>query len=105
MLIKRHVFATVQHDSTVGSFLSALNIFNGITPPYAATVLVELFNTDGQYLVKIWYRNDSVVHPEPFLMTIPGKTCISFHNCCIRSSVGSCFSFYRVTLVYKILLF
>jgi hypothetical protein len=30
------------HDVTVATFLSALNIFNGIQPPYASMVLVEL---------------------------------------------------------------
>jgi hypothetical protein len=30
------------HDVTVATFLSALNIFKGIQPPYASMVLVEL---------------------------------------------------------------
>ena len=73
---------SVQHDSTVAPFLSAMNVFNNISPPYTATVLVELFNSSGQFSVKVLYRNDSVRHPEAYPMTIPGtfyasSTCTS----------------------------
>jgi len=62
-----------QHDSTVVGFLSALGIFNNIYPPYDSSVLVELFNTSGQFSVKVWYRNDTAPDVEPFQMTIPGN--------------------------------
>ena len=52
--------------------MSALKIFNGIKPPYASTVLVELFNTSSQFFVKVCYRNDSDSSAEPFQMIIPG---------------------------------
>ena len=67
------VFTLLQHDTTVASYLSALGIFNNISPPYTSTVLTELFNTSGQFFVKVWYRNDSAVHAELFQMVIPGK--------------------------------
>ena len=38
----RKLFMYSAHDVTVATFLSALNIFNGIQPPYASMVLVEL---------------------------------------------------------------
>jgi lysosomal acid phosphatase len=38
----RKLFMCSAHDVIVATFLSALNIFNGIHPPYASMVLVEL---------------------------------------------------------------
>ena len=67
----------LQHDSTVAAFLSALRVFNDVQPPYASTVLVELFNTSGQFSVQVWYRNDSDIHTEPFQLTIPGQCALS----------------------------
>jgi len=64
--------AFVQHDSTVAPFLCALKVFNGLQPPYACAVLVELFNASGQLFVEVWYRNDSGIDAEPFQMIIPG---------------------------------
>jgi len=65
-------YSILQDDSTVAAFLSALRVFNDVQPPYAAIVLVELFNTSGQFSVQVWYRNDSDIHTEPFQLTIPG---------------------------------
>jgi len=62
----------MQHDTTIAAFMSALKVFNGIKPPYASAVLVELFNISGQFFVEVWYRNDSDIHAEPFQMIIPG---------------------------------
>jgi len=64
--------AFVQHDSTVAAFLSALKVFNGLQPPYASAVLVELFNSSGHFFVEVWYRNDSDIDAEPFKLIIPG---------------------------------
>lgn len=38
----RKLFMYSAHDVTVATFLSALQIFNDIQPPYASMVLVEL---------------------------------------------------------------
>ena len=64
---------TVQHDTTVAAFLSAMETFNNLHPPYAATVVVELFNTSGQFSVEVWYKNDSAHDIGPYQMIIPGK--------------------------------
>jgi len=50
-----------------------MQVFNNISPPYTATVLVELFNSSGQFYVQVLYRNDSALSAEPYQMTIPGK--------------------------------
>jgi len=63
----------MQHDSTVASFMSAMGIFNNLAPPFTSSVLVELFNTSGQFFVKVWFRNDSAPSAQLFQMTIPGK--------------------------------
>jgi len=67
----------MQHDSTVSALMGAMGTFNNIDPPYTSSVLVELFNTSGQFSVKVWYRNSSAPDAEPFQMIIPGDCCIS----------------------------
>jgi len=57
------------HDTTVAPILHTLGVFNGLAPPYASAILVELLDTNGLY-VKISYRNDS--SPSPYPLTIPG---------------------------------
>jgi len=83
----------VQHDSTLVAFMSALKVFNDLQPPYASAVLVELFNTSGQFLVKVWYRNDSVIDAEPFQLIIPGKCALS------SSTSNSCDLFFYSELL------
>jgi len=68
----------LQHDSTVAAFLSAMKVFNDLSPPYASSVLVELFNTSGRLFVEIWYRNSSAPSAEPFQMIVPGDCCIIY---------------------------
>ena len=53
--------------------LSALDVYNGLSPPYAAMVIAELHrNANGTYYVKVFYKNgtdsDSL---QP--LTLPGK--------------------------------
>jgi len=68
----------MQHDSTIAAYLSAMQVYNDLSPPYASSVLVELFNTSGQLSVKVWYRNSSAPDAEPFQMIIPGDCCFVY---------------------------
>ena len=43
LLSLAYYYNIIQHDTTVAAFLSALQIFDDIQPPYAATVFVELY--------------------------------------------------------------
>ena len=63
----------MQHDSTVAGLLSAMGTFNGLSPQYTSSVLVELFNSSGQFFVEVWYRNDTVHVNKTFQMIIPGE--------------------------------
>lgn len=48
------------HDSTVAALLRVLQVFNGVSPPYAAMVIMELHqNTSGQNFVKLYYKNST----------------------------------------------
>ncbi|XP_078685666.1 prostatic acid phosphatase-like [Branchiostoma floridae x Branchiostoma belcheri] len=59
------------HDIDVSALLSALDVYNGLSPPYASCVMVELYRDSlGQFSVQILYRNDS--SHEPYVLTIPG---------------------------------
>lgn len=65
----RKVYIYSGHDTTVAPILHTLGVFNGLAPPYASVILVELLDTNGLY-VKISYHNDSSSSPYP--LTIPG---------------------------------
>lgn len=41
------------HDTTVSILLNSMGVFNDVSPPYAATVLVELHQSKGNYFVKV----------------------------------------------------
>jgi len=63
-----------------------MGIFNRIAPVYTSSVLVELFNTSGQFSVKVWYRNSTAPDAEPFQMIIPGNALSTSGcgNCCVH---------------------
>ncbi|KAK1332440.1 hypothetical protein QTO34_007116 [Cnephaeus nilssonii] len=62
----------VQHDTTVSGLQMALDVFNGILPPYASCHLMELYLEKGDYFVEMYYRNET--HHEPYPLTLPGCT-------------------------------
>ena len=69
----RKLFMYSAHDVTVAVFLSALDAFNNIQPPYAAMVLVELHEVaPANFSVTILYKNVSSDGSDPFVLTIPG---------------------------------
>ncbi|EFX74587.1 hypothetical protein DAPPUDRAFT_56978, partial [Daphnia pulex] len=71
----RKLFMYSAHDVTVATFLSALNIFNGIQPPYASMVLVELHELKpNDFSVKILYKNVSDDGRNPEVLSLPGCT-------------------------------
>ncbi|KAK3603643.1 hypothetical protein CHS0354_017360 [Potamilus streckersoni] len=65
------------HDTTVSALLSALNIFNKKSPPYAATVILELHEDPPKnYYVNILYKNstDSFTTDSYTNMVLPNCT-------------------------------
>lgn len=44
------------HDTTVAVLLRTMGVFNDLSPPYAATVLIELHQMDDEYIVKVSKR-------------------------------------------------
>ncbi|XP_059519943.1 prostatic acid phosphatase isoform X8 [Myotis daubentonii] len=61
-----------EHDTTVSGLQMALDVFNGILPPYASCHLMELYLEKGEYFVEMYYRNET--HHEPYPLTLPGCT-------------------------------
>ncbi|KAG7507184.1 testicular acid phosphatase-like [Solea senegalensis] len=48
------------HDSTLITLQAALDVYNGLLPPYAACQLFEFYQEyDGSYSLELYYRNDS----------------------------------------------
>lgn len=59
------------HDSTLITLQAALDVYNGLLPPYAACQLFEFYQEyDGSYSLEMYYRNDSA-HP-PYPNPVPG---------------------------------
>lgn len=63
------------HDTTVAPILHTLGVFNGIAPPYASMVMVELLDLgavsgEADLRVRVLYHNDTSVPPYP--MILPG---------------------------------
>ncbi|KAM9425135.1 testicular acid phosphatase homolog [Pholidichthys leucotaenia] len=66
------------HDSTLITLQAALDVYNGLLPPYAACQLFEFYQEyDGSYSVELYYRNDSWHDPYP--NPVPG--CNGLHPC------------------------
>ena len=50
------------HDTSIATILNSLKVFNGLAPPYASAVLLELFKREeGQHFVRLAYKNDTEV--------------------------------------------
>ncbi|XP_060725427.1 lysosomal acid phosphatase-like isoform X2 [Tachysurus vachellii] len=60
------------HDTTIVALQEALNVYNGLQPPYASCHIIELHqDQNGSYSVAMFYRNDSTA-TEPYSLTLPG---------------------------------
>lgn len=57
------------HDTTISVLLTALEIYNGIPPPYSTSVIVELRQKDDNYVVTILYKNTT--SSAPYLLQLP----------------------------------
>ena len=50
------------HDTSIATILNSLKVFNGLAPPYASAILLELFKREeGKHFVRIAYKNDTEV--------------------------------------------
>ncbi|XP_071792093.1 LOW QUALITY PROTEIN: prostatic acid phosphatase-like [Asterias amurensis] len=67
--LRRKFYMYSAHDTTVAALLSALGIYNGIQPPLASCVIVELWKEDnGENTVNILFRNDTLKAPYPLVI-------------------------------------
>jgi lysosomal acid phosphatase len=66
------LFVYSGHDDNIVAVQQALQVYTNNTPPYAAAMMVELHQIDGEYQIQILYRNDSTV--DPYVLTVPGCT-------------------------------
>ncbi|XP_037375738.1 prostatic acid phosphatase [Talpa occidentalis] len=63
------------HDTTVSGLQMALEVYNGLIPPYASCHIMELYLHKGSYSVEMYYLNET--RHEPYPLTLPGCT----HSC------------------------
>uniref|UniRef100_A0A671RV83 Lysosomal acid phosphatase n=1 Tax=Sinocyclocheilus anshuiensis TaxID=1608454 RepID=A0A671RV83_9TELE len=60
------------HDTTIVALQEALDVFNGLQPPYASCHLIELHQEEnGLFTVQMFYRNDTNLS-EPYPVSLPG---------------------------------
>lgn len=64
------------HDSTVATVLAAMTVYNKLMPPYASVVMVELHEIHNDYVVKVFYRNDTSVKPYELILDDCNSPCI-----------------------------
>jgi len=69
----RKMYLYSAHDTTVSAFLSALQVFDGISPDYSSAAIVELFRSTGdngrpELSVRMLYRFGQ---NEPRILTLP----------------------------------
>lgn len=57
------------HDTTVANLLNTLKVFNAHSPPYAATILLEMRKHKKQALISVYYKTSNEI-PRP--IEIPG---------------------------------
>uniref|UniRef100_A0A8D0N298 acid phosphatase n=1 Tax=Sus scrofa TaxID=9823 RepID=A0A8D0N298_PIG len=69
---RRKLIMYSAHDTTVSALQMALDVYNGILPPYASCHLMELYFEKGEYFVEMYYRNETWHEPHP--LTLPGCT-------------------------------
>ncbi|KAG8516265.1 Prostatic acid phosphatase, partial [Galemys pyrenaicus] len=72
---RRKLMLYSAHDTTVCGLQMALEVYNGLIPPYASCHITELYHDKGSYLVEMYYLNDT--RHEPYPLTLPGCT----HSC------------------------
>ncbi|KAL0151824.1 hypothetical protein M9458_052825 [Cirrhinus mrigala] len=59
------------HDTTIVALQEALNVSNGLQPPYASCHLIELYQEEnGAFSVEMFCRNDTNVS-EPYPVSLP----------------------------------
>ncbi|KAF0305623.1 Lysosomal acid phosphatase [Amphibalanus amphitrite] len=67
----RKLFAYSGHDNNVACLLTTLGLYNGLAPPLACAVLVELHEEpEVGPTVQLFYRNDTTAEPYP--LQLPG---------------------------------
>uniref|UniRef100_A0AAA9S8P0 acid phosphatase n=1 Tax=Bos taurus TaxID=9913 RepID=A0AAA9S8P0_BOVIN len=69
---RRKLIMYSAHDTTVSGLQMALDVYNGILPPYASCHMMELYFQDGSkdhpchhLLPGVWYPNGAAVYPHP----------------------------------------
>ncbi|CAH3021129.1 unnamed protein product, partial [Porites evermanni] len=68
----RKAYLYSAHDTTVSAFLSALQVFDGISPDFSSAAILELFSSTKEVLnlsVRVLYRFGQHV---PKILTLPG---------------------------------
>ena len=64
----KKMFMYSAHDTTISFVLNSLGMFNGLVPPYASLLIVELIYKSG-WKVRFLYKNSST--QAPYTLTVP----------------------------------
>ncbi|KAM9307680.1 prostatic acid phosphatase-like [Gastrophryne carolinensis] len=73
---KKKLIMYSSHDSTIVALQMALNVYNGMLPPYASCHFIELYQDEnGSPSIQMYYRNDTSVDPYPIALPGCSQSC------------------------------
>lgn len=71
----RSIWIYSAHDSTIANVLNALGLFEPHFPPYASSIMFELYQTNSDYYVQIFYKNTTGEQLTPLNIPRCGPKC------------------------------
>lgn len=71
----RSIWIYSAHDSTIANVLNALGLFQPHFPPYASSIMFELYQTKSDYYVQIFYKNTTSEQLTPMNIPRCGPKC------------------------------
>ncbi|XP_055296463.1 prostatic acid phosphatase-like [Sitodiplosis mosellana] len=72
----RSVWVYSAHDDTVANLLNSFGLFEIHIPPYASSILLELYkNDENEHYIQMFYRKSDVEKPSPLNIPNCGEKC------------------------------
>lgn len=75
LLPNRSLWIYSAHDSTIENILNSLGLFRSRNPPYAASMLFELYKIENKYYIQLFYKNTTAESLSPLNIPNCGEKC------------------------------
>ncbi|XP_055300677.1 prostatic acid phosphatase-like isoform X2 [Sitodiplosis mosellana] len=82
------------HDTTIANMLNSLGLFHPHIPPYSSSLLFELYKSNDDFYVQLFYRNNLTEDPSPLNIPLCGTKCplnrfYDLYNAILPSDFGT----------------